>query len=375
MRIVLALLACLLLPLSAHAQMTTLAVKDGNGTAKNIGEGVDNAGTLYPVHIIGNLSGGTMATAPVSNTLGLSVNVTNGGWVGQGNATLGQLGTLMLGAVTTSAPSYSPGVSSSFSLDPAGNLRSAITTSALPIGAATSANQTNGLQKTQVVDGSGNVIASTSNNLNVQCANCSGSGVSAADMASYTAGASVFAASGGFFQTTATNNALTNLQQGMVQMTAQRAQFINVRDSSGNELGIAARPLQVSLANTAANGTAVTISGTITATQATGSNLHTAVDPEQRTLVALDVSTVTTGGTAVTALNAGHRTAGGFIQNPPTATINLCINEIGTAAGTTSSGSTTCIQPGQTYALVPASGAVSVIASDSSHAFSGEGLQ
>lgn len=36
----------------------------------------------------------------------------------------------------------------------------------LPTGAATSANQTNGSQKTQIVDGSGNVIASTSNALN-----------------------------------------------------------------------------------------------------------------------------------------------------------------------------------------------------------------
>lgn len=39
--------------------------------------------------------------------------------------------------------------------------------SALPTGAATSVNQTNGTQKTQIVDGSGNVIASTGNALNV----------------------------------------------------------------------------------------------------------------------------------------------------------------------------------------------------------------
>jgi hypothetical protein len=93
------------------------------------------------------------------------------------------------------------------------------------------------------------------------------------------------------------------------------------------------------------------------------------------TLVALDVATVTTGGTAVTALTAGHRTAGGWISNPTTATINLCINEIGTATGTTSSGSTTCISPGVTYALAPSTGAVSVISSDSTHPFSGEGFQ
>jgi hypothetical protein len=40
----------------------------------------------------------------------------------------------------------------------------------LPSGAATSANQTNASQKTQVVDGSGNVIGSTANALNVSVA-------------------------------------------------------------------------------------------------------------------------------------------------------------------------------------------------------------
>lgn len=41
----------------------------------------------------------------------------------------------------------------------------------LPTGAATSANQTNASQKTQIVDGSGNVIASTTNALNVDVIN------------------------------------------------------------------------------------------------------------------------------------------------------------------------------------------------------------
>jgi hypothetical protein len=100
----------------------------------------------------------------------------------------------------------------------------------------------------------------------------------------------------------------------------------------------------------------------------TGSN------PGVRTIVALDVATVTTGGTAVTALSAGHRTAGGWLQNPIGATINLCINEQGAASGTTSAGALTCIQPGQTYTLTPAAAAVSVITSDSSHPFSGYGL-
>ena len=100
----------------------------------------------------------------------------------------------------------------------------------------------------------------------------------------------------------------------------------------------------------------------------------TQAGPSARTIVPLDIATVTTGGTAVTTLNAGHRTAGGFLYNPIGATINLCINEVATASGTTSAGSLTCIQPGQAYVLAPTSGAVSVITSDSSHPFSGYGL-
>jgi len=93
------------------------------------------------------------------------------------------------------------------------------------------------------------------------------------------------------------------------------------------------------------------------------------------TLVTLAISTVTTGGTAVTAISANGRTAGGWIQNPITATQNLGINEIGTATGTTSQGNTTFIAPGQTYKLAPSTNAVSVISSDSSHPFSGYGWQ
>lgn len=95
--------------------------------------------------------------------------------------------------------------------------------------------------------------------------------------------------------------------------------------------------------------------------------------PGKLTLVPLDVSTVTTGGTAVSALTAGHRTRGGWLYNPPNATISLCINEIGTAAGTASQGSLTCIPADRTYTLTPSANAVSVITSDSAHPFSGYG--
>lgn len=100
----------------------------------------------------------------------------------------------------------------------------------------------------------------------------------------------------------------------------------------------------------------------------------TPVKPASLTIIPLDVATVTTGGTAVTALTVGHRTAGGWLTNPKGATIDLCINEQGTASGTTSAGALTCITPGQSYTITPAAGAVSVITSDSSHPFSGMGF-
>lgn len=112
----------------------------------------------------------------------------------------------------------------------------------------------------------------------------------------------------------------------------------------------------------------------ITSPASSGPATSVTTTPAQRTIVPLDVATVTTGGTAVTALTAGHRTAGGFLYNPIGATINLCINEQGAASGTTSAGSLTCINPGQAYTLTPAAGAVSVVTSDSSHPFSGQGL-
>lgn len=100
---------------------------------------------------------------------------------------------------------------------------------------------------------------------------------------------------------------------------------------------------------------------------------NTPVYPGLRVVFSLDVSIVTTGGTAVTAIAQGHRIAGGWLFNPAEATVNLCINERGTASGTTSQGDLACIVPGQTYLVTPGAGPVSVVTSDSAHPFSGAG--
>lgn len=155
------------------------------------------------------------------------------------------------------------GVSGGFALPVSGTFWQAtqpVSAASLPLPAlaSTSTKQSDGTQKTQVVDGSGNVIAATANALNVQCANCSGSGVSAVDESAFTAGTTASAPSGGFFQTTATSNPLTNGQQGMAQMTANRAHHVNLRTSTGLEIGFTGTNLNVQCANCSGSGVSAT---------------------------------------------------------------------------------------------------------------------
>jgi hypothetical protein len=99
--------------------------------------------------------------------------------------------------------------------------------------------------------------------------------------------------------------------------------------------------------------------------------------PGTYTEVPLDVATTTSANTAVTALIATHRSAGGWIENPPTATTVICINTITTAAFSSGAcvGSNNAISPGQVFNIPANANTVSVVSSDATHAFSGEGLQ
>lgn len=146
----------------------------------------------------------------------------------------------------------------------------------------------------------GNMVAltGTSGNLNVQCANCSGSGASATDATAFTAGASVFAPGGGFFQTTATNNALTNGQQGAWQMTANRAGFVNLRDTSGTAIGTSSAEVFVG-----GRGTAGSAAGGVLTVQGVASMTPLLTNPASATA---PVSTMNSASAAagVTAANA-----------------------------------------------------------------------
>lgn len=80
-----------------------------------------------------------------------------------------------------------------------------------------------------------------------------------------------------------------------------------------------------------------------------------ATSPSSIIVTSLDVSTV--AGSAVNALTAGHAGKGGFIVTSNAA--GVCINQVG-AAGTATSGDTTCVAQNQPYYLAPSGNAVSV---------------
>lgn len=100
--------------------------------------------------------------------------------------------------------------------------------------------------------------------------------------------------------------------------------------------------------------------------------LVTTTAPAALTVNALDVSVVTAGGNAVTALATGKSAKGGFLVTDNAA--GICVNVRGTA-GTTTTGDTACVAAGQTYHLPETGGSVSVNSSGSSVSFAGYGFQ
>lgn len=315
-------------------------LKQVAGAATAVGTGASNTGTQRVTTATDSTIGTVTAVTAITNPLPAGTNVLGHIITDTGSTTV------VTGTVAVSVASLP-----------------------LPTGAATSANQTNASQKTQIVDGSGNVIASTSNNLNVQCANCSGSGASAVDEASFTAGTSVFAPSGGFFQTTATTGPLTNGQQGMAQMTSTRALFTNLRNAAGTEVGTSTTPLQVTLANTGANATAVKVdgsavtqpvSGTVTANIGTsgslaldatvaklnlaqGSTTSGQTGPLAQGAVTTSAPSYTTAQTSPLSLDtAGNLRVTGSVTIPSNASVNVAqVNGVTTltGAGATGTGS------------------------------------
>lgn len=89
------------------------------------------------------------------------------------------------------------------------------------------------------------------------------------DGATFTDGTTPFLGpTGGEFNDSATT--VSSGKAGVCRITSKRALHVNLRDNSGSESGVAANPLQCSLANTAANATPVTVNGTVTANAGSG---------------------------------------------------------------------------------------------------------
>jgi hypothetical protein len=223
-----------------------------------------------------------------------------------GSTTSGQTGNLEMGAVTTAAPTYTTAQTNPLSLTTAGGLRTdestvagtTISTGAGATGTGTqrvgiaqdtttiagsapgtagsaSANvvtvqgiasmtalKVDGSGVTQPVSGTVTVTQATGTNLHTVCDSGCSSSSAPADESAFTAGTTSQTPVGGFFQTTATSNPLTTGQMGAFQVTANRALFSNLRNAAGTEVGTAATPLQVSLANTGTNATAVLTTAT-----------------------------------------------------------------------------------------------------------------
>lgn len=79
------------------------------------------------------------------------------------------------------------------------------------------------------------------------------------DNSAFTAGTSTGTPALGFYHSTI--DTVTDGRAATIAITSKRAMMVNLQTSTGAETGIAALPLQVSLANTAANATAVKVDG------------------------------------------------------------------------------------------------------------------
>lgn len=103
------------------------------------------------------------------------------------------------------------------------------------------------------------------------------------DNSSFTAGTSTGTPTMGFYHSTI--DAVTDGRAAAVAITANRAQHSNLRNASGTEVGTASTPLQVSIANTGANATAVKVDGSAV-TQPVSGTFWQATQPVSGTVTA-----------------------------------------------------------------------------------------
>lgn len=230
----------------------------------------------------------------------LEVAVISGGGSGtqytEGDTTTPGVGNLSLGRYKLTPPSLTDGQMESLQLDSAGNLK---VTGSLSVGGTT-------------------------------------------DNSAFTAGTSTGTPAMGFYHSTI--DTVTDGRSAAVGITSKRALLVNLQTAAGVETGIAAAPLQVSLANTATNATAVKvdgtggsfpISGTTTATQGTAAAVTAGWPVIQGQLA--DTTGTFTNGTQTTSVTAsslnGYETV--TVSITGTYTVATAVFEVSDDGGTT----------------------------------------
>lgn len=245
--------------------------------------------------------------------------------VAQGSTTSGQSGLLTQGAVSTSAPSYTNGQTSPLSIDTSGNLRVAVTGGGSNAAAgATGAAVPSSASYTAYNSGGNLVGVSTSNRFPVTCDNCGGGtgGTATADNGTYTAGTTNGTPIEGALDDTGTTAASED-KVAIARITAQRGLHVNLRNNSGTEIGTSSNPVQVTVANTGANSTAIKVdgsavtqpvSGTVTANAGSGTFTNQQSNNTADYDTGAGTQTMTMFGVALPA--SGGSVAGGTSTNP-----------------------------------------------------------
>jgi hypothetical protein len=222
------------------------------GGAVTIADGADVAeGTTTDVAVTGDNSGTEMAklrgankiTADVWDSVNhwLKVNLQNttvavtqsGGWT----ATVSQGTAANLNAAVVGTGTAGAAAGGILTVQGVASMTKLLVTPDLPALASTSTKQSDGTQKTQIVDGTGNVVGSTANALDVNIKSGAGSGGTAlADEAAFTQGTTQITPIGGLFKSAYT--ALTTGQAGVLRMTSGGGGYVNLDQVQGTNIDV-----------------------------------------------------------------------------------------------------------------------------------------
>lgn len=118
------------------------------------------------------------------------------------------------------------------------NINNVSGTISLPSGASTATNQTDGSQKTQIVDAGGEAVTVTGGKLDVNATiSGSGGGTSSIDDSAFSIGSDSGTPAMGLFDDTGTDSVDEN-DVGVVRMSGNRNLYTQIRDAAGNERGV-----------------------------------------------------------------------------------------------------------------------------------------